>query len=78
MLTAEPNEGKKFTKWKVWDADDANITVIDRNNPITIDMVADRQVKVFFKCGGGGIEEGLPLLIVFATLGLFALMKRRR
>jgi len=76
-LTAEPNEGKKFTKWKVWDAYDANITVIDKNNPITIDMVADRKVKAFFKCGGGGIEEGLPLLIVLATLGVFALIRRR-
>jgi len=73
-LLAEPNEGKKFTKWKVWDADDPNITVIDKNNPITIDMVTDRKVKAFFKCGGGGVEDALPLLIVFATL---ALIRRR-
>jgi len=76
-LTAEPNEGKQFTKWKVWDAYDANITVIDTNNPITIDMVADRQVKAFFKCGGGGAEQALPLLVVLGTLRLFALIRRR-
>jgi len=82
-LLAEPNEGKKFTKWKIWEAYDPNITGIDKNNPITIDMVGDRTlanrtVKAFFKCGGGGgIEETLPLLIVFTTLGLFALIRRR-
>jgi len=77
-LSANAVEGSKFTKWKIWDAYDSNITVIDSNNPITIDMVAGRKVKAFFKCGGGGgIEETLPLLIVFSTLGLFALIRRR-
>jgi len=76
-LTAEPNENKQFKKWKIWDAVDPNITVIDTNNPITIDMVADRQVKAFFDCGGGGAGQALPLLTAFGALGLLALTRRR-
>jgi len=78
LLTAEPLGNKQFKKWKVWDAYDPNITAIDTNNPLTIDMVADRQVKAFFKCGGGGIEEGLPLLATFGVLGLYVLARRSR
>ena len=73
-LTAEPNDGKSFRKWKVFDANDANDFVIDTNNPITIDMVADRKVKAFFKCGGGGL--GLPLLALL-TVGGVALLRKR-
>jgi len=77
-LTAEPNEGKKFTKWKVWDANDPNVFVLDTNNPIAIVMSADRKVKAFFKCGGGGIENALPLLMAGAVLCGYASWRRRR
>ena len=74
-LTAEPNEGKVFQKWKIFDPNfpnDANHAVIDTNNPITIAMDADRKVKAFFKCGGGGV---MPM--VLTLLGLFVLMRRK-
>ena len=71
-LTAVPVGNKTFKKWKIWDANDPNYFAIDSNNPITIDMVADRKVKAFFKCGGGGIP---PLLLL--ALGALALLRRR-
>ncbi len=74
-LTAEPNDGKSFKKWKVWDANDPNITTVDTNNPITIVMSAKRTVKAFFKCGGGGM---VPPLLTLLVLGGFALLRRRR
>jgi len=75
-LTGAPNGGKSFNKWKVWDAVDPNLFAIDTNNPVTIVMSADRQVKAIFKCGGGGIEPMLPM--TFAALGLFWFARRRR
>jgi len=77
-LTAEPNEGKSFKKWKIFDPNDPNLGtfVIDTNNPITILIDNHRLVKVFFKCGGGG--GLLPLLLMMlAVLGLYVLARRR-
>jgi len=77
-LTAVPGGSKTFNKWKIWDPNDANDFVIDTNNPLHLTMDADYKVKAFFKCGGGGVEEALPLLGAFGVLGLFALARRRR
>lgn len=80
-LTAEPNQGKRFKRWKLYDPNhpaDANYMVSDSNDSITIVMDADRRVTAVFKCGGGGLEGGLPLLVVFGAVGLFALIRRRK
>jgi len=42
------------------EAESPKTAVIDTDNPITIDMVADRQVKAFFKCGGGVWSKRCP------------------
>jgi hypothetical protein len=76
-LTAMSAGSKSFKKWKIWDANDPNIITIDTNNPTTILMSADRQVKAIFKCGGG-IEGALPLLAAFGLLAVFAFTRRRR
>ena len=77
MLTAVPGVNKSFKKWRIWDANhpgDANYVVIDTNNPITVVMNADREVKAVFKCGGGGI--GPFLVIGMAMFGMLALRRR--
>jgi len=73
-LTAEPNEGKKFTKWKIWDPNypDGSRSVIDTNDVLYLTMDGDYVVKAFFKCGGGAMA---PLLL--GVLGLWALVRRR-
>ncbi len=77
-LTAEPNEGKRFVNWKLYDPNypgDANHVAVDGNNPITIVMDADRQVKAVFKCGDGGMGQGLELLMI--GVGFCGLASRR-
>ena len=78
-LTAEPNDGKVFRKWKLYDPNhpnDANHLVIDANNPVTIVMNADRQVKAIFKCASG--EMAPPLLMTIGLLGVLRLRRGRR
>ena len=75
-LTAEPDDGKVFKRWKRYDPNhpgDANYVVIDMNNPITIMMDGNHEVKAAFKCGGGGM---VPLLLL--ALGSLGLLRRRR
>ncbi len=77
-LTAVPNSGKVFKKWEIDDPchpGDANHIVVDSNNPIAIVMSGDREVKAFFKCGGG-TELMQPVLTV-ALLGIHRLRRRR-
>ena len=77
-LTAVPVEGKSFKHWKLYDPNypgDANYMVKDSNNPITILMDNHRVVKVFFKCGGGGL---LPMvLMTVGVLGLYVVARRK-
>ena len=75
-LTATPVEGKAFKHWVVYDPNypgDANHAVLDSNNPITIVMMADREVTAVFKCGS---SVG-PLLPLVGGLGMLLLVKRR-
>jgi len=80
-LTATANPDKQFTKWKIWDPnypDDGNYVVIDTNDSIVIVMDADRHVKAFFKCGGGGAGQLLPALVIgVAVCGLASRRMRR-
>lgn len=55
-------------------AGDPDYMVIDTNNPITISMDTDREVKAVFNCDSG-MEQLFPLLV---ALGLFAAIRRRR
>jgi len=80
-LTAEPNEGKSFKRWKLFDPNypgDANHITIDTNNPVTIVMDADRELKAIFKCGGGGMAEAVPLWVIGLALCGFASRRMRR
>ncbi len=77
-LTAEPNDGKIFKKWRIFDPNhpgDANYMVVDTNNPITIVMNGDYKVTAIFKCGGGA-AQGIPLLVI-GGLGVLFLRRRR-
>jgi len=77
-LTAQPNEGNVFKTWRIYDPNhpgDANYTVTDANNPLTLVMMGDRDVVAVFKCGSG-IAPLLPMLL--AMLGLLVLMKWKR
>ncbi len=76
-LTAEPNGGKVFKTWKIYDPNhpgDANYMVTDANNPITIVMNGDYDVTAVFKCGGG-VGEAMPPLVIGAAI--LALVSRR-
>lgn len=78
-LTAEPNEGRGFKKWKVYDPNypgDAHHIAIDSNNPLALLMNSDWQVEAIFTCGGSGLDPLLPLALW--VLSLAALMRRRR
>jgi len=76
-LSALPNEGIAFSKWRIWDPNhpnDPNHITIDANNPLTLVMTADRQVVAVFRCApGGGM---LPMLLVM--LGMLGLSLRLR
>lgn len=77
-LTATPIEGKSFNHWKLYDANfpgDANYAAIDSNNPITIEMMDDREVTAVFKCGG---SMGQLLPIMLGVLGMLLVVKKRR
>ncbi len=79
MLTATPNEGKRFKRWKVYDPnhpDDANHVALDTNDVLTIVMATDRQVTAVFACGGGA--GSLPLLAVGAILSGLASRRVKR
>jgi hypothetical protein len=74
-LTAVPVEGKSFNHWKLYDPNhpgDANYMVKDSNNPITLLMMADREVKAVFNCGSG-MTPLLPMML--CVLGVFRLMR---
>jgi len=78
-LTALPNDGIAFNKWRIWDPNhpnDPNHMTIDANNPLTLVMTADRQVVAVFRCAPGG---GMPpmLLAMLGMLGLFVLLRRK-
>jgi len=78
-LTALPNDGITFSRWRIWDPNypnDPNYITIDANNPLTLIMTADRQVVAVFRCApGGGM---LPMLsVMLGTLGLLVLIRRR-
>ena len=76
-LEAFPNPDKSFNKWKLFDPNfpgDANYATNDTTNPITITMMADREVEGAFKCG----SSAAPLLpIVLVLLGLLAIVRRK-
>ena len=76
-LTAEPDEGKAFNMWKLYDPNhpgDANYVVTDANNPITLLMNGDYEVEVKFKCGSG-LEPMLPVML--GVLGACVWVRRR-
>ncbi len=76
-LTAHPNPGIAFKKWKLYEpnhAGDANYMTSDPNNPITIVMTGHREVKAVFRCANG-VEP--VLAITLGVLGLYALARRR-
>ncbi len=78
-LTALPNEGIAFSRWRIWDPNhpnDPRYITTDANNPLTLVMTADRQVVAVFRCApGGGM---LPMLsVMLATPGLFLLLRRK-
>jgi len=76
-LTAEPNEGKSFKKWTVFDPNfpgDANHATQDTNTILHLTMDADQHVKAVFKCGGGTMP---PLGMALLLLTLEALRRRR-
>lgn len=75
-LTATPVEGKSFKRWEIYDPNfpnDANYVVVDSNNPITLLMDRDHEIKAVFGCG----SEFGPLLPVMA-IGLVGLVALRR
>ncbi len=77
-LTANPIEGKSFNFYRIYDPNfpgDANYSVVDSNNPITIVMDSDMQVEAAFKCGSG---TGGVLLPAMAALALLGFVSRRR
>jgi hypothetical protein len=66
-LTAIPNEQRSFVQWEIYDPNhpgDANYRVIDTNNPLVIVMDSDKEIVGVFKCGGAGMGQVLPLLLV--------------
>jgi len=73
-LTGEPNEGASFNKWKMHDPLDANNDYTDTNNPTTLVMDRDWEVKAAFKCGS---ELGPMLPMILVGLGLFVVARRR-
>ncbi len=73
-LTGEPNEGSSFNKWKMHDPLDANNDYTDTNNPTTLVMDRDWEVKAAFKCGS---ELGPMLPMILVGLGMFAVVRRR-
>jgi len=75
-LTAQPNDGIVFNKWRIYDpnhAGDANYTVTDANNPLTLVMMGDRDVVAVFRCAGA---TGPLLPIMLGVLGSFVWMRR--
>jgi len=79
-LTAEPNEGKAFGKWKIYDPNhpgDPNYMVKDVDNPTTIVMDGDREVEAVFKCGSS-VGYGFPLLMLGALIAGVASRRIRR
>lgn len=79
VLAAQPNAGRVFHHWKIFDPNfpgDETHAVLDANLTTTINMMADRQVEAVFKCGSG-VDAALPLLVVLGvTLGIIS--RRRR
>jgi len=73
-LTGEPNEDASFNKWKMHDPLDANNDYTDANNPTTLVMDRDWEVKAAFKCGS---ELGPMLPMILVGLGLFVVVRRR-
>lgn len=73
-LTAEPNEGKGFKRWLVFDPDypgDANHATEDANLVLHLTLDANMEVEATFKCGGGSkliMPLGIALLALFAGM----------
>jgi len=77
-LNAQPIPPRGFKHWIIYDPNhcgDANYAVFDSNNPITIVMMADREVTAVFKCGSS-MGPMLPIMLV-GLLGLGVLRRRR-
>ena len=76
-LTAEPNAGESFRKWKIFDPNhpgDANYVVEDTNTVIQLTMSDDWEVRAVFECGSG-MPPVLPMTL--CVLALYALARRR-
>lgn len=76
-LTAEPNEGRAFGHWEIYDPNfpgDANYAAIDSNLSTTIVMMTDREVTAVFTCGSGA---GPMLPMMLGVLGVFMAVWRR-
>lgn len=81
VLTAVPEPEHSFKQWKINDPNypgDANYTVADTNNPLTLTMETDYDIEAVFACSSG-TEQSLPLLVVgTAVCGLIAHRRTRR
>ncbi len=78
ILTAEPNEGKGFKWWTLYDPNhpgDGNYGITDTNNPIALVMDSDWEVEAKFKCGAGSALPFLP--VILGVLGLAVWVRRR-
>ncbi len=75
-LTAEPNEGKAFKHWEIYDPnypDDVNYAVTDANEAITLVMDTDLHVNAVWMCGSSAASL-LPMAV--AVLGALVLTRR--
>ena len=67
---SESQEARAFRHWEIYDPnhpDDANYMMTDSNNPVSIMMMADRQVTAVFECGS---DSGPLLPMALVLLGL--------
>ncbi len=75
-LTAEPNQGKAFGQWDIYDSNhpgDANYAVSDPNISIQIVMDSEREITAVFRCSNG---VGTLLAPLLGMLGLGVLTRR--
>lgn len=76
-LTAEPNDGKIFTQWRIFDPNhpgDANYATEDTNTVLQLVMGEDWEVQAGFKCGSSLLP---PLAAGALCLVAFGLVRRR-
>lgn len=77
-LTAEPDEGREFGHWQIFDPNhpgDANYVVTDTNSTIAMFMGVDREITAVFKCGSSGALP--PLAVALLSLTALGLIRRR-